>query len=88
MPGIGGNSISAPKLPTFHRGGQVPGGVGSEMLAVLQAGETVSNAGNHAEESVVLEAGDEFDEFVLKSIRRSVGLRGGDPVRVLRSSRG
>jgi hypothetical protein len=42
VPIVGGNSISAPKLPTFHRGGIVPGTPGEEVLAVLQAGERVS----------------------------------------------
>lgn len=88
VPGVGGNSISAPRLPTYHRGGQVPGAFGAEVLAVLQAGETVSPAGGHAEETVLLEAGGEFDRMVLDSVRRAVGLGGNDPVRVLRSSRG
>lgn len=41
VPGIGGSSISAPKIPKFHQGGVVPGAPGAEMLAVLQAGERV-----------------------------------------------
>jgi hypothetical protein len=45
VPGIGGNSIGVPHLPHFHQGGTVPGAPGSEMLAVLQAGETVTPAG-------------------------------------------
>lgn len=40
--GFGGFSISAPRLPTFHQGGTVPGPPGAEMLAVVQAGERVS----------------------------------------------
>lgn len=45
IPGIGGNTISVPNLPHFHAGtGRVPGAPGQEMLAVLQAGETVSSA--------------------------------------------
>lgn len=88
VPGIGGNSFSAPRLTKYHQGGIVPGAVGAETLAILQAGERVSPAGGHAEESVTLNAGGEFDEMVLSSIRRSVGLRGGDPVRVIRATRG
>jgi hypothetical protein len=87
VPGIGGNSLSAPKIPHFHRGGQVSGAMGSEMLAVLQAGETVSTPGGHSEETVMLSAGDEFGRFLLNTIRDQVGLRGGDPVRVLRGTR-
>lgn len=45
VPVIGGNSISAPTLPRFHTGGTVPGAPGSEMLAILQAGERVLPAG-------------------------------------------
>jgi hypothetical protein len=45
VPKIGGNSFSAPRLPHFHSGGVVPGTPGSEVLAVLQAGERVTPAG-------------------------------------------
>lgn len=45
VPFIGGNTISAPRLPHFHSGGVVPGAPGSETLAVLQAGETVTPVG-------------------------------------------
>ena len=41
VPLIGGKTISAPKLPTFHRGGVVPGAAGQDVLAVLQGGEQV-----------------------------------------------
>lgn len=41
IPGIGGNSISVPQIPKFHRGGEVPGIPGTEMLAVLEAGEKI-----------------------------------------------
>ena len=92
VPGVGGNSISAPKLPTFHQGGIVPGALGEETLAVLQAGERVTPAGGggYAEETIVrLEADPhEVAGWVLKAIREAVQLRGGDPVRVIRSNRG
>lgn len=89
VPGVGGNTISAPRLPTYHRGGIVPGALGAETVAVLQAGERVSPAGGHAESVVTLDASSAFDRMVLDSIRRSVGMRGDDPVRVLRgNSRG
>lgn len=91
VPGIGGNSISVPKLPTFHRGGIVPGGMGAEVLAVLQAGERVTPAGGGHSEADVVElaaGGDEWDALILAAVRRAVGLRGGDPVRVLRGNRG
>jgi hypothetical protein len=57
IPGIGGNTISAPKLPTFHQGGIAPGSFGREFLAVLQAGETVSRGGQGGGTPVSLQAG-------------------------------
>lgn len=44
VPFIGGNHFGVPKIPKFHTGGVVPGSPGSEMLAVLQAGERVTPA--------------------------------------------
>lgn len=49
VPGIGGASISAPRLPYFHNGGIVGGPAGSETLAVLQSGERVIPAGGGGE---------------------------------------
>lgn len=46
IPFIGGNTLSVPHLPTFHTGGKVPGAVGDDVLAVLQAGETVTSIGS------------------------------------------
>jgi phage-related protein len=43
VPGIGGSNFSAPRIPTFHTGGIVPGAPGSEQLALLQAGERVTS---------------------------------------------
>lgn len=45
VPGLGGKGFSVPQLPHFHSGGIVPGPAGSEMVAVLQAGERVIPAG-------------------------------------------
>jgi hypothetical protein len=46
VPGIGGNSISVPNLPTFHMGtASAGGGMPSEFLAVLRSGESVSTRG-------------------------------------------
>lgn len=45
VPGIGGNSISVPKLPQFHQGGTASGAMGGEFLAVLRAGERVIPTG-------------------------------------------
>lgn len=47
VPGIGGNSISVPNLPTFHAGGRVPGAPGEAVNITAMAGELVSsNAGS------------------------------------------
>lgn len=39
IPGIGGNTIAAPKLPTFHSGGIVPGG--GDQLVLARGGEGI-----------------------------------------------
>lgn len=41
VPGIGGKTISAPKLPEFHTGGVVPGPIGREVPILARAGEVV-----------------------------------------------
>ncbi len=79
VPFWGGNSIVAPKLPTFHQGGKVPGAPGSEVLAMLQAGETVtSTAGSVGgrEEWIRIDLG-ELGEALLPPIARALGRRGG-----------
>lgn len=45
LPGIGGKGFDVPDIPTFHSGGVVPGRPGQEVMALLQAGETVVPAG-------------------------------------------
>lgn len=78
VPGIGGNSISAPKLPTFHTGGTVPGAPGSEMLALLEAGETITPPGG--EQRVVVElraSGDRLVQALIDVLADAVSRRGG-----------
>lgn len=90
VPFIGGNSISAPKLPRYHTGTIVSGALGQESLAVLQSGEKVT-AGRNSDDgrAVTLNSsGSAMDNFILDAVRRAVGLRGGDPVRVLGGDRG
>ena len=43
---IGGGRISTPDIPYFHTGGIVPGGLGSETMALLKAGERVTAGSN------------------------------------------
>lgn len=90
VPGIGGNSISAPRLPHFHQGGVVPGSLGAESLAILQAGERVSPAGGGGSpvKIVFSDGGSEFGRFLIEQIRRQVARQGGDVQRVLGLTRG
>jgi hypothetical protein len=80
VPGIGGNGFSMPRVPTFHQGGRVPGAPGTEVLAMLQAGETVtSTAGSVAgggEQWIRVDLG-ELGEALLAPIAKAVGRRGG-----------
>lgn len=77
VPLIGGNTISVPKLPHFHTGGLVPGTQGSEMLAVLQAGERVLPRGAPSDIPrgdtyvTVLIDGQEFKGMMRTEIRES-----------------
>lgn len=91
VPGIGGNSISAPTLPKFHQGGIVSGALGAETLAVLQAGERVTPmgaGGGHAETILLGSDGSDFGDFLVSEIRKAIARRGGDPSRVLGNTRG
>lgn len=91
VPGIGGNSFSAPTLPHFHQGGIVPGGLGAETLAVLQAGERVTPmgaGGGHAETLLLGSDGSDFGDFLVDQLNRAIARRGGDPSRVLGNRRG
>ncbi len=79
VPGIGGNTISAPRLPTFHTGGVVPGAPGTEMLAMLQAGERVTPAGRSG--PMVLElrsSGARVDDLLVEILARAIKGRGGN----------
>lgn len=88
VPGVGGNSISAPKLPHYHTGGIVSGAFGAETLAVLQAGERVTpvgGGGGHAEMTVYVVMD---NDSVIRVVRTEVDQRGGDVQRVLGNNRG
>jgi hypothetical protein len=81
VPFIGGNTVSVPQLPKFHRGGIVPGAPGSEVLGVLQAGERVTPAGQSAGARVILElrsSGSRVDDMLMEVLRSAVKVRGGD----------
>ena len=79
VPFIGGNTIAVPKLPKFHTGGVVPGMPGQEVLAVLQAGERVTPAGQG--NTMVLEirsSGSSVDDLLVQILSRAVKARGGN----------
>ena len=83
VPFIGGNTISVPRLPTFHAGGVVPGAPGQNVLAMLQAGETVSSAAGRGGGTIVLQSsGRAVDDLLLEILRRAVKIRGGGDVQV------
>lgn len=78
IPGIGGNTIAVPNIPKFHSGGTVPGPPGSEMLAVVQAGEEITPAGGgRGGESLTVVVKLDGDVLV-EGVARVVQRRGGD----------
>jgi hypothetical protein len=84
VPILGGNSISAPKLPKFHTGGTVPGAPGSEMLAILEAGEQITPAGDAPRTVIEIRSGgSDFDDMLVELLARAIGARGGDVQMVL-----
>jgi hypothetical protein len=82
VPFIGGNSISVPRLPTFHSGvGRVPGVVGTTVMAQLQAGEevrSIASAGGGS--SITLRSdGSAFADLIIDTVAGAVRRAGGDP---------
>jgi hypothetical protein len=80
VPGIGGATVSAKKLPTFHSGGIVPGAFGQVVPILAMGGERVGNGtygGTSAPAPVA--AGDALTAVVFKIIRDEVKAQGGDP---------
>jgi hypothetical protein len=82
IPGIGGNSISVPHLPTFHAGGVVPGITGRPTMVMAQGGERIpslaSNVGGGGQ--IVYVRGDGLVDALIEAIAAKIGRgRGGDP---------
>ena len=92
VPFVGGNSFSAPRLPTFHTGGIVSGALGQETLAVLKAGERVSGGANGSAgggDVVTLQFDDStLGRLLLSTLKRAVADRGGNVQFVLGNGRG
>jgi hypothetical protein len=79
IPGIGGNNISVPNLPTFHAGGIVPGVVGRPTMIMAQAGERVGSLASGVGgggEWITVDLG-ELGDALLEPISRAVARRGG-----------
>jgi len=79
VPVVGGNSISAPRLPKFHAGGVVPGVPGQEVLALLQAGERVSSTASGGRSVLEIRSdgsrlGDALVEVLAGAVRRGGGV--------------
>lgn len=74
IPGIGGNSWSAPRLPHFHDGGIVPGPRGAEVLGVLQGGERVLPLGSEDGGGTITirSDGSGFADLVVQTIANAV----------------
>ena len=68
VPGIGGNTFSAPRIPKFHTGGVVPGMAGTEVLAILQAGERVSPRGTGGGGGTTLRFAGDLDSALASAI--------------------
>jgi phage-related protein len=81
IPGLGGKGFSVPNLPTFHAGGVVPGVVGTNVVAMLQAGETVSsNASTGGAGRVTIGSdGSRLGDALVDLIAAAVRKRGGAP---------
>ncbi len=81
IPGIGGKGFSVPNLPTFHAGGIVPGVVGTPTVALLQAGERVTNVAGSGggDGGAVYVRGDGLVDTLIEAIAARVSRRGGDP---------
>ena len=80
IPGIGGNTINVPNLPTFHAGGRVPGAPGEYTPILAMAGEVVSATGSRAaaggSEWVRVDAG-ALGDMILIEVKKAVGRKGG-----------
>lgn len=75
---IGGGSFGVPQIPYFHSGGIVPGGLGSESLAVLRAGERVTGGTNSGGGQIVFTSdGTKTGDLLLQLWKESVRKRGG-----------
>jgi hypothetical protein len=83
VPGVGGNTISAPHLPKFHTGGVVPGSPGQEVPIMALAGETVLPPGQSSGAGTTYVTVKLDSEVLLEGLARVVRRRGGGTQLVL-----
>ena len=84
IPFIGGNSVSVPNLPTFHAGGRVPGAPGQNVVAMLQAGETISSAaGGGGSVFEIRSGGSRFEDLLVEILAGAISRKGGNVQAVL-----
>lgn len=87
VPKIGGKSFT---IPRFHTGGIVPGGMGSETLAVLKAGERVTAGANSATPQqmgpIYLEAHIDLGDGVTKVVQVEMRKRDRDLKRTVKAA--
>lgn len=79
VPGLGGKTISAPRLPHFHTGGVVPGPPGTAVPLLALAGERLSPRGGNGNIVIELRSGgtaldDALLELLAGAIRRAGGI--------------
>jgi phage-related protein len=78
VPNIGGKGFT---IPYFHQGGIVPGGLGSESLAVLRAGERVtSTSGGGGGSVVTFRADGRYAKQLLQMLKEQLRIEGGAKV--------
>lgn len=78
VPEIGGKGFS---IPYFHSGGIVPGGLGSETLAMVRAGERITAGSNSGDGSTItIRADGQFAKTMLQMLKGQIRVEGGAKV--------
>lgn len=82
IPNIGGKEF---RIPYFHTGGIVPGGLGSESLAVLRAGERVTaGTGSGGGGGIVLQSdGSRAGDLLVQLFKETLRVKDGAAFRVV-----
>lgn len=78
IPGIGGNHIGVPNIPTFHAGGTVPAVPGGQMMALVQSGEQISRGGGGRTVIEIRSGGSALEDALVEILSNAVRVRGGN----------